>query len=220
MVILILALANKVLIRRRQRRKQKLQRSRRSRARQAWKKCMAYRLKFSYEQRHLSLYMCSCLSGVATTTRRTKMKDFVWYFDTLSGFTTMFVFTLFHLLCGAHCQFLLVLLQSFDYDTCTTHTTHTHIHTRAYSCQTPTQTGAFIVVSVSSLCNSIAVACLISIELLLSAAHTHTHRHTCTHTHACCNAYLTVDLTTFPKWLTFGSCTRAPAVTERITVNE
>lgn len=94
----------------------------------------------------------------------------------------MFVFTLFHLLCGAHCQFLLVLLQSFDYDIYTTHTHNTHTHnTRAYSCQTPTQTGAFIVVSVSSLCNSIAVACLISIELLLSAAHT--HRHTCTHSH-------------------------------------
>jgi len=70
-------------------------------------------------------------------------------------------------------------------------------------------------VATVSLGNSIAVAYLISIELPLSAAHTPhtlsythpcTHQGTHTHTHmGQCNAYLTVDLTTFSKWLTFGT---------------
>lgn len=178
----------------------------------------------------IELFMCVCvcptvcLSEFATTTEITGLCLIFWHsFQDLqqclfSHCSTCLVCVC---VCGARCQFLLVLLRSFDYDTYTQHThtrTHTHSHVKHLR-----KRGAFIVVSVSSLCNSIAVACLISIELLLSAAHTHTHGHNNTpvhtHTHACCNAYLTVDLTTFPKWLTFGSCTqyRLPRAVPRYT---
>lgn len=149
---------------------------------------------------HLSVYLKLRSGNNYNNNNNVTFSDILTHFQDLQQCLFSHCSTCCICVCGAHCQFLLVLLRSFD-----TYTIHTpSIHTQVKHLR---KRAAFIVVSVSSLCNSIAVACLISIELLLSAAHTRTHTqaqqhprsHTHTHTRACCNAYLTVDLTTFPK---------------------